>query len=304
VTSTRDGRAVATAGDELTTYPTSTAEPEGSGERMNEYFDRAPRQPQGAPTTPAGSTSTLLLSMWRHKVLIVVATLLGIALGMALTTMQPTTYRAESRVFLSSHAEFDPTGQNDFVNDPSRFVEQQAAMMTSAPVLAAAIYSGAPADNVQELRQSLEVVASDSSDIVTVKATARNGKDAEALVNAVVRAYQARIRNGVAILVAQMKDVMGAAELQNAQRHAAVYGDGVSLVEPATAVAVSSGIRNATLLGLTGFLLAVGAGLIRDALPARARSRRRWGRTSSAQPKLQAAAGVRAQARRTSPEAS
>ncbi len=272
---------------------------------MNEYFDRAPMRQQGATTTPTGST--LLLSMWRHKVLVIVATLLGIALGLAFTTMQPTTYQAESRVFLSSHAEFDPSGQNDFVNDPSRFVEQQAAMMTSAPVLAAAIYAGAPADDVRDLRASLEVVASDGSDIVTVRATAGNAKDAEALVNAVVRAYQARIRNGVAILVAQMKDVMGADELQNAQRQAAVYGDGVSLVEPATAAEVSSGIRNATLLGLTGFLLAVGAGLIRDALPVRARSRRRWrqGRTSAAQPKLQAAAaGARTQARRTSPEAS
>src|SRR5215218_6153147 len=143
---------------------------------------------------PPWGGSAVMDLLWRHKVLVVLGTLLGASLGLLLTSVQPTTYLAQSAVFLSSHADFDPTGSTDYVSDPSRYVQQQAAMMTSTPVLEKAMGNGAPADSILDLRASLQAEASQDTDIVTVKATAETPAAARARVDKVVRAYQDHAR--------------------------------------------------------------------------------------------------------------
>jgi hypothetical protein len=137
-------------------------------------------------------------------------------------------------------------------------------------VLDKAMDNGAPADSVVDLRASLEAEAAQDTDIVTVKATAETAAAARARVDKVVRAYQDHARARVQDVVADIEDVVTPDELRNVQRQAALFGDGIALVEPATAVKSSSGLRNAALLGITALLLSLGLGLLRDAVPSRA----------------------------------
>ena len=57
--------------------------------------------------------SAVVASIWRHPLLVLGGMALGLGLALGLTTMQPAVFQAESRVFLSSHEEFDPTGQRE-----------------------------------------------------------------------------------------------------------------------------------------------------------------------------------------------
>ncbi|WKN48582.1 Wzz/FepE/Etk N-terminal domain-containing protein [Nocardioides sp. Arc9.136] len=216
--------------------------------------------------------SQVLASMQRHWVLVLVLTLLGAVAGLLLTNAQPTTYQAESRVFLSSNAAFDPTGMRTYVNDPSRFVEEQAEVMTSTPVLEGAIESGAPADSVLELRKQLEVVPADESDIVTVRASSVSEAAAIAMVDEIVQAYRTHVSAGVAATMEKIDDVVRPDRLQFARREAALFGDGVSLAEPAAAEQTSSLLRNAALLGLVGLMCSIGLSLLRDRVAAGTRS--------------------------------
>ncbi|GAB2870503.1 YveK family protein [Nocardioides pacificus] len=208
--------------------------------------------------------SRVSASMRRHWVLVLVLTLLGVVGGLLLTTVQPTTYQAESQVFLSSQAAFDPTGRRDYVSDPSRFVEEQAAVMMSTPVLKAAIEGGADASSVAQLREFVEVVPAKDSNIVTVRASSVSKKDAVVMVDQIVLAYRGHIAASVAATLAKIEGVLQPDRLEFAQREAALFGDGVSLAEPAAAKQTSSLVRNAVLLGLVGLMCSIGVSLLRD----------------------------------------
>ena len=220
---------------------------------------------ESATGEPPWGGSSVMDSIWRHRALVVVGAVLGAALGFLVTSMQPPTYLAQSDVFLSSHSEFDPTGSSDYVSDPSRYVDQQARMMSSTPVLSSAIEHGAPAADVVDLRSSLDVVASKDTDLLTVRATGSDAPEARKRVDAVIAAYRARVVGDVEETVRAIESTTPERGLERVRRQAALFGDGVSLVEPAVAVRSSAWARNAALLGITGFLLALGVGVLRDA---------------------------------------
>lgn len=215
-------------------------------------------------TRVGAEQSPVLASMRRHWVVVLLLTVLGGGSGILLTSVQPDTFQAESRVFLSSQTAFDPTGGQTFVSDPSRFVQEQAAVMSSTPVLEAAIAGGAPAGSVRELRDHVEVVPAKESGIVTVRASSVSQQDAIAMVDEIVLAYRNHVTAAVAATLDKIVDVLRPDRERYARRQAALFGDGVSLAEPAAAERTSSVVRNAVLLGLVGLLCSMGVSLLRD----------------------------------------
>jgi len=213
---------------------------------MAEQLDRVPN---------AGFLETL----WRHKLLIIIGTLLGLGLGLGVATMQPTIYTAESRVFLASQAGFDPLSDGPTSSDPSRYLDQQAAILTSRPMLTRALVLGAAGTDV-ELKDSLDVIASAESDILTVRATAEQPAAATSRVNATIASYREYQKAHVAAQLAAIGSLSSSEEKRAASLRAAVFGDGVELVERASVTATTSALRNATVLAVVGALISSAIG--------------------------------------------
>ena len=214
---------------------------------MSEQLDRVPN---------AGFLETL----WRHKLLIIIGTLLGLGVGLGVATMQPTIYTAESRVFLSSQAGFDPLSDGPTSSDPSRYLDQQAAILTSRPMLTRALVLGAAGTDVEELKDSLDVIASAESDVLTVRATAEQPAAATSRVNATIASYREYQKAHVAAQLAAIGSLSSSEEKRAASQRAAVFGDGVELVERASVTATTSALRNATVLAVVGALISAAIG--------------------------------------------
>ena len=196
-------------------------------------------------------------TLWRHKLLIIIGTLLGLGVGLWIATIQPTIYTAESRVFLSSQSGFDALSDGPFTSDPSRYLDQQAAILTSRPLLTRALVLGASGTDVAELKGSLDVIASAESDVLTVRATADEPTTAASRVNATIASYREYQRAHVAAQLAALGSLSSAEEKRAASQRAAVFGDGVELVEQASVTASTSAVRNATVLAVVGALISL-----------------------------------------------
>lgn len=201
--------------------------------------------------------------LWGHKVALVAGALVGALVGLLISFLQPVSYTSESRIFFSSQSIFDPLGSSTFTSDPTRYLQQQAALLTSEPVLLQAVENDSTIGDVTEVRDALDVTASAVADIVTLTAEADSAPRAAARVAAVVNAYRDVQRAVIADRVSALSDLSTAGERRQIGQRAALYGDGVSLVEPASTSEVSSLIRNTTVGGLVGLLLALAFALTR-----------------------------------------
>lgn len=215
------------------------------------------RQAAHVADPPASSPPTSFSLLWQHKFALAAGALAGILLGLLISLLQPTAYTSESRIFFSSQSTFDPLGTNSFTSDPTRYLEQQAALLTSEPVLTQAVEADETIGDMTEVRDSLTVTASGEADIVTIKAAADTGDRAEDRVVAVVDAYRAFQQAAITDRTNALTDLSSSGERRQIEQRAALYGDGVALVEPPAAEEVSSLIRNTTVGGLVGLLLAL-----------------------------------------------
>ena len=217
------------------------------------------------PTVADGSglarPASVFSILWHYIVLIVATTVAGLTVGLLIAHFQPTSYSAESRVFLSSQASFDALADGQYASDPSRYLDQQAAIMTSSPLLQRAIELGAESADEAELKASLAVIASAESDVLTVRATAPASEQAGARVDDIITAYREYQRSLVTTQLSSIELVSSTDEKRIAQKRAAVYGDGVALVEKAFVTEASSAIRNASVLAVAGLLLGSGLAL-------------------------------------------
>lgn len=172
--------------------------------------------------------------LWRHRLGLIFAMVLGAAAGAGLSQFQPVTYTAESRIFLSVATSFDPL---DFRptsgNTEQRFMVQQAALITSRPVLDRV--KAPEGVDLSALGEVLDVSGSADSELLVIRATAADPAAAAALADAVPVAYQAFVREEVAQDVERA--VTGAItdpeQLQEIRLAAALYDDGVAVVEQA-----------------------------------------------------------------------
>lgn len=207
------------------------------------------RQSASAPDT------NFLSVLWRHKLLILICTLLGAGLGLASGMLQPTTYTAESRVFLSSQSGFDALADRQDSSDPSRYLDQQAALLTSSPLLTRSLALGAEAAGVEELRDSLDVIASAESDVLTVRGTADQPDAAASRVDATIASYREYQKAQVADQLEAVDSLSNADEKRLANQRAVIFGDGVELVEQASVTATGTVLRNAAVLGVVGAMI-------------------------------------------------
>lgn len=271
----------------------ASTRPNHSPEEQPDQLDLRNDHVRNRPPTTNGvyypQTSEILSSFLRHKLLILGGILLGLLVGLLVATLQPTTYQAESRVFLSSQSGFDPLSDGQFGSDPSRYLDQQAALMTSSPLLVKAIAMGGQADSVKEYQKSLEVVTSSDSDVLTVRATGSSSAEATSRVDSTVAAYRDYQKTQVAERLSAIDKLSTKEEQRAAEQRAVAFGDGVELVEEASATARSSAIRNASVLSLVGLFTSLAIALIIESRPSRSgptptRRGMRTGRRSAPDP--------------------
>jgi uncharacterized protein involved in exopolysaccharide biosynthesis len=125
-------------------------------------------------------------SAWRYKWLIAVLVVLGAAAGVGLAAIQPRMYEGVARV-LPPPVVTGP--ENPVAVDPVRSLQNQAAIMSSAPVLALVVKQYGQGMTIELLRERVTVEASQEADVITVHALDPSPQGAARLADAVVSAY-------------------------------------------------------------------------------------------------------------------
>lgn len=126
----------------------------------------------------------LLGSAWRHRWLLVAATLLGGLLGLVFSVLQPVRYEAVASVLLATPESAEPTF------DAERNVQNQVGIMTSAAVLAQAARRAGGGLTVEDVRDRVGVDASQSSDVVAIRVRDPTAAGAAKLADSMALAYE------------------------------------------------------------------------------------------------------------------
>jgi uncharacterized protein involved in exopolysaccharide biosynthesis len=142
--------------------------------------------------SPSGNAvGRLLGSIWRYKSLIAAAVLLGALLGSGWAARQPTLYEGVTRMLMTAGSTSLP---GDVLPqppvDPGRYLDNQAQMMRSAPVLQRAVKLSGSRISVETLRQRLEVDVAPDANVLTIRVVDSTAKGAANLANAVATAYE------------------------------------------------------------------------------------------------------------------
>jgi uncharacterized protein involved in exopolysaccharide biosynthesis len=128
----------------------------------------------------------LLRSAWRYRWLIVAAVLLGALLGYGWAARQPTLYQGVARVVLAIPGSTSPPGAAPPPPvEPARYLDQQAQLMRSAPVLERALTLSGSRISAETLGQRLEVEAAKDLDVLTVRVVDSTARGAAQLANSV-----------------------------------------------------------------------------------------------------------------------
>lgn len=220
---------------------------------------------QADTSTAAEEAPSLVQAVWRERWVVLACVIVAGLAGGLLSNLQQPRFTAQSRIFLSATGDFDPLQQQQFVNDPGRFVTDQVAVMTSTDILQAVSTSLQLDGPVVQLRDDVKITASTDSNVITVQATAANASTARDIADQIGVQYRDFAQNRVSKRAAQAVAQSTAAGQSSAIRAAAaVYGDGVGAVESADVPLVPSSpqpIRNGLILALIGFLAACGYAL-------------------------------------------
>ena len=148
--------------------------------------------------TATGPTTGILAVLWRNKLLIVLVVLAsaGVAYGLSLT--QPTLYEAEGDVLVSDPRSTGGIAEEiGLVLDPSRYVRNQADIMSSSQVAEQASLLLDGALTPREVERSTTVTPAPDRDKLTVKGTQPTADEAVALVDALVAAYEIVVRDSI-----------------------------------------------------------------------------------------------------------
>jgi uncharacterized protein involved in exopolysaccharide biosynthesis len=128
----------------------------------------------------------LLASVWRYRWLVAVVMLLGAGAGLGISSRQPVVYESSGQILLAVPAPGDGAGTPV---DPDRYVRNQAAFMTSPPVLEQAARHLSRRVPARQLRWRVTAEPSQDLDMVTVRARDQTPQGAAELANAVGLAY-------------------------------------------------------------------------------------------------------------------
>lgn len=205
-------------------------------------------------------------AVWRARWLILAAVIAAGLGGYLVTERQPAEYTAASRIVFSTTEAFDPLGGNSYDNS-ARFLGNQVSIITTRPVLQAASQRLGSGVSVEVLATSVDVTVAPDADVLVIAATASSPTAAADRAGSVVEAFRQsarqRVTDRTAAAVAATTDPAVVAQIQT---EAAVYGDGIAIVEPAippTAPSAPRPLRNAMVLALVAALAGVGVALLR-----------------------------------------
>jgi capsular polysaccharide biosynthesis protein len=218
-----------------------------------------------ADPTVVAPKSVVLAAVWRARWLILAAVLVAGIGGYFLSSMQPASYVAQSRVVLSATQPFDPLSNQTFA-DPARFIANQVSVMGTQPILESAA-NRLDDTTIGDLAGALTVEGSGDTDVITVGASGDTAEEAADRANAVVAAYREYARERVASSAADaLTATTDPTVLDRIATQVAVFGDGVEVVEPAFPPgepASPAPLRDALLLAAVAALLAMGVALFR-----------------------------------------
>lgn len=204
--------------------------------------------------------------------------LLGVSVPIALFTLavgyvaydysdrEERSYEAVAQVVLSASTNFSPINTSFSSNDPDRYVENQAEIMTTLNVMDRAAAALADGVTGADLRGDIATAPSGARDVIVITAEAADPSLAARRADAVANAYAQFTTDEVRILADQAAQASAGdpALVQDIRARAATFGDGVSVIQPA---AVPSGpasptpLRNAYLAAAAAFLLSTGLAL-------------------------------------------
>lgn len=208
--------------------------------------------------------SVVWVAVWRARWLVVAAAVVAGLGGYLYSAGRPAVYTAQTSMVFSANQAFDPLGQQS-VGDAARFLSDQVATLTSTPILQPVAQT--LGIDVGQLRGSLAVAGSPSDNVVTVTATAGTASAAADRANAVVNSYQSFVRRKVDQVSTGAQLATQDPQLTNQIRTRAVaYGDGVSVVDPASPPAAPSSpnpVRDGGILAGLAALLVIGFALFR-----------------------------------------
>jgi capsular polysaccharide biosynthesis protein/Mrp family chromosome partitioning ATPase len=213
----------------------------------------------------------VLASLRGHVRLVVVLAVLGAVLGFVVSQLLPTSYRAQSAVFLSASAPFDATG-NEF-SEPVRFTADQVELVRSGEVLARAGARLTPPLPAEEVRGSLTVEGSIESSKITIWVERPDAEQARALADAVAGAYAETALERVVDASSAAQDAINDGFIEEQVRlRASAYGDGVAAIEAAplpTGPSAPLPWQYTSIGALVGVLVATALAVVRDRRKAR-----------------------------------
>jgi capsular polysaccharide biosynthesis protein len=122
----------------------------------------------------------------RHKILVTVVTVLGIAGGAAYAVLKPPMLSGTALIALPASVSQQQANTTSGGNDP--FTATQQVVAGSTQVLLDALPDIHPAPSLSELRRDVEI-GSPSPDIISVTAKGKTAASAEATANAVANSY-------------------------------------------------------------------------------------------------------------------
>jgi uncharacterized protein involved in exopolysaccharide biosynthesis len=174
---------------------------------------------------PSGNAAGRLLgSIWRYKLLIAAAVLLGALLGSGWAARQPTLYQGVTRVVLAAGA--DPTalaGEASYPpGEPEGYLRGQAQLMSSSPVLERAVTLSGSRISVETLRQRLQVEVAKDADVLAMRVVDSTAKGAAQLANAIPTAYEQVVARRSREVAAQLLRARSALKARLAEAEAEV----------------------------------------------------------------------------------
>ncbi|MEE8603227.1 tyrosine-protein kinase domain-containing protein [Euzebya tangerina] len=138
---------------------------------------------------------TLLESLWRYRLPVVLFPLVMGVIGFFVTSAQPPSYDATAVLFLTNPGTLPGMGIDSRPRiSPQEFVPQQAARASSRSVLEAARESLENAPSIQDLIDHTSIDSNIEDLLLRVNATADTAEEAAEIANAIATAYMTQNR--------------------------------------------------------------------------------------------------------------
>jgi capsular polysaccharide biosynthesis protein/Mrp family chromosome partitioning ATPase len=203
--------------------------------------------------------------------MIIVFSVIGAVAAYSVSFLLPTSYTAQSSVYLSAAAPFSPSGEAS--GEPVRFTADQVELVLTSEVLERAGRRFNPPLTVEDIRSSVSAGGSVESSRMTITVERAVAQEAKALADAIAGSYRELAGERVSDRSSAAQDAINDGFIEEQIRlRAAAYGDGVTAIEPASLPTEPSAPlhnQNALIGGFIGLLLGTGLAVLREQRRAR-----------------------------------